>query len=860
MSPKPERLHGPVSQPPAPPQLLGLPESLLPTLVVFPRSPAGEQEDSMDRKETCLRVVVRVRPLTCQELRRGDQRVVHCLGDNTIYVNAAGQEAAFRASAAFDAGTSQEGLFEGSGMKRLIELAANGQLQLSASTRLRAQAPSSTHSPGTTRSTLLTPARAHSRAPLPLRVISAPPCAQLSDHSAGLHSLAPPRGGALHPPRKGAGAQRLFAPSPRFSCTAFAFGQTGSGKTYSLMGPLAQSEGQPVTPYLMGLMQRAFVCLLEQTQCYRPGLVLSASYVEIHNEQPFLLTHVLLAFWAPFPPAPAPLLCPGERPAEPRATQAPARAMEQNQGLLHREPADRGVWEPGGHHGPAAGRHPTAAERCARAEWALEPQPRPADHPHPPQGSKPRPQLLPARRALLRGPGRQREGEGHRLSWGALSGGQQHQPQSPGSGALHLSAGGPQTEAKSHPVQGQQAHPAAGGVPGRIWDHAHGCLHLPLLALPPGDTAHAALCKQGQEGHHQACGTQELPECQGENCAPGQRGALRRAPGSARRSLSGLLQDFVLENEQLRHLEPPLAFSSWGHDRRSPEATPGSCTIQAPTCPRPVPGAAQCGHTPAPVHTCRCPCCCAVRPAHATPCRRSQLLRELPPWEVLAAESSSRFQGVGQGSAWEDPAPLWPQQHPVAPWLLRGKRGLRQRKSSTVLCLLLGDTRQQGPEPPPGLEGQVAPSAPPLPGQPDSSAGRQGQVSCESSWGELMALGPTCHEEVDALDGLAPGAPWQPVKVHVQGVGLILQPVPDGVSCRPPAPVPLAVSAGFPPSSPAASPRGDVDPAGHGSIQVAWHPPPVSADVPWSTGPTWQNSTGILSKLSTSFLQCGTQN
>ncbi|XP_043386901.1 kinesin-like protein KIF12 isoform X13 [Chelonia mydas] len=211
MSPKPERLHGPVSQPPAPPQLLGLPGSLLPTLVVFPRSPAGEQEDSMDRKETCLRVVVRVRPLTCQELRRGDQRVVHCLGDNTIYVNAAGQEAAFRASAAFDAGTSQEGLFEGSGMKRLIELAANG-----------------------------------------------------------------------------------------FSCTAFAFGQTGSGKTYSLMGPLAQSEGQPVTPYLGGLMQRAFVCLLEQTQCYRPGLVLSASYVEIHNEQ-------VRDLLSPGPPRPLPV-------------------------------------------------------------------------------------------------------------------------------------------------------------------------------------------------------------------------------------------------------------------------------------------------------------------------------------------------------------------------------------------------------------------------------------------------------------------------------------------------------------------------------------------------------------------------
>ncbi|XP_073171429.1 kinesin-like protein KIF12 isoform X5 [Lepidochelys kempii] len=858
MSPKPERLHGPVSQPPAPPQLLGLPESLLPTLVVFPRSPAGEQEDSMDRKETCLRVVVRVRPLTCQELRRGDQRVVHCLGDNTIYVNAAGQEAAFRASAAFDAGTSQEGLFEGSGMKRLIELAANGQLQLSASTRLRAQAPSSTHSPGTTRSTLLTPARAHSRAPLPLRVISAPPCAQLSDHSAGLHSLAPPRGGALHPPRKGAGAQRLFAPSPRFSCTAFAFGQTGSGKTYSLMGPLAQSEGQPVTPYLMGLMQRAFVCLLEQTQCYRPGLVLSASYVEIHNEQPFLLTHVLLAFWAPFPPAPAPLLCPGERPAEPRATQAPARAMEQNQGLLHREPADRGVWEPGGHHGPAAGRHPTAAERCARAEWALEPQPRPADHPHPPQGWHCISLLVDPRRRRSHIPYRDSKltrllaeslgGSGITLMVACISPSSRCLPETLHTLRFASRAKKVTTKPVAHRVSREKLLQS---------------LEQEIQALREENLSLRQQLRLPRiRGESPATHTTpiQLPECQGENCAPGQRGALRRAPGSARRSLSGLLQDFVLENEQLRHLEPPLAFSSWGHDRRSPEATPGSCTIQAPTCPRPVPGAAQCGHTPAPVHTCRCPCCCAVRPAHATPCRRSQLLRELPPWEVLAAESSSRFQGVGQGSAWEDPAPLWPQQHPVAPWLLRGKRGLRQRKSSTVLCLLLGDTRQQGPEPPPGLEGQVAPSAPPLPGQPDSSAGRQGQVSCESSWGELMALGPTCHEEVDALDGLAPGAPWQPVKVHVQGVGLILQPVPDGVSCRPPAPVPLAVSAGFPPSSPAASPRGDVDPAGHGSIQVAWHPPPVSADVPWSTGPTWQNSTGILSKLSTSFLQCGTQN
>uniref|UniRef100_A0A8C4WCA3 Kinesin motor domain-containing protein n=1 Tax=Gopherus evgoodei TaxID=1825980 RepID=A0A8C4WCA3_9SAUR len=197
------------------PWLPGLSESLLPTLVVFPRSPAGEQEDPVDRKETRLRVVVRVRPLTCLERRRGAQRVVHCLGDNTVYVSAprwTGQSwAAFRLSAVFDAGTSQEGVFEGSGMKRLIELAANG-----------------------------------------------------------------------------------------FSCTAFAFGQTGSGKTYTLMGSLAQSKGQPATPYLGGLMQRAFVCLLEQTQPYRPGLILSASYVEIYNEQ-------VRDLLSPGPPRPLPV-------------------------------------------------------------------------------------------------------------------------------------------------------------------------------------------------------------------------------------------------------------------------------------------------------------------------------------------------------------------------------------------------------------------------------------------------------------------------------------------------------------------------------------------------------------------------
>ncbi|NXD11560.1 KIF12 protein, partial [Nothocercus nigrocapillus] len=159
----------------------------------------------------------RVRPLTCAETRRGDRRVVRSLGDSTVHVSAtaprgrgrrhplspsracpqvsaARHDATFGFSAVFDAGTSQEAVFEGSGMRELVELAIGG-----------------------------------------------------------------------------------------FACTVFAFGQTGSGKTYTLMGPLAQSEAQPAAPCVLGLMQRSFACLLEQSR--GAGLALSASYVEIYNEQ-----------------------------------------------------------------------------------------------------------------------------------------------------------------------------------------------------------------------------------------------------------------------------------------------------------------------------------------------------------------------------------------------------------------------------------------------------------------------------------------------------------------------------------------------------------------------------------------------
>ncbi|NXH16617.1 KIF12 protein, partial [Bucco capensis] len=147
-------------------------------------------------RETRLRVLLRVRPLTCIEMQRGDKQVVHSLGDGTVHVSAARHDAIFGFSAVFDAGASQEVVFEGSGMRQLVDLAIDG-----------------------------------------------------------------------------------------FSCTVFAFGQTGSGKTYTLMGPLTQSQTQPAAPGLLGLMQRSFAYLLEQSRSRGSDLALSASYLEIYNEQ-----------------------------------------------------------------------------------------------------------------------------------------------------------------------------------------------------------------------------------------------------------------------------------------------------------------------------------------------------------------------------------------------------------------------------------------------------------------------------------------------------------------------------------------------------------------------------------------------
>ncbi|TFK00395.1 Kinesin-like protein KIF12 [Platysternon megacephalum] len=654
------------------------------------QSPAGEQEDPMDRKETRLRVVVRVRPLTCPERRRGDQRVVHCLGDNAVYVNAAGQEAAFRLSAVFDAGTSQEGVFEGSGMKRLIELAANG-----------------------------------------------------------------------------------------FSCTAFAFGQTGSGKTYTLMGPLAQSEGQPATPCLGlgGLMQRAFVCLLEQTQCYRPGLVLSASYVEIHNEQ-------VRDLLSPGPARPLPVRWSKTRgfyienllTVEFGSLEAIMALLQE--GTRRRRSAAHAL------NGHSSRSHALLTIRIRRK--AVSPEPSSCQ-----QGALCFVDLAGSERVKDTGSAGERLVEATNINRSLLALGhcisllvdprrrRSHIPYRDskltrllaeslgGSGiTLMVACISPSSRCLTETLRTLRFAGRAKKVTTK--PVAHRVSREKLLQSLEQEIQtlreeNLSLRQQLRLPRILSEGTAptQLPECQGESHAPGQRGAPRRAPSSARRSLYGLLQEFVLENEQLRrepipltssralaregqralaqelarHLESPPALSSWGQARRSPEAAPGSCSIQALPCPQPAPGAAQCGHVSllflsdlapealAPHVSCRP----ASQPMAVTPqgSRRPSLLKEVPPWEVLTAQSGSRFQGASQGSPWEDPAQPWPQQRPVAPWLLHGKRSLGRRKSSAGSCLLLRDTQQQGPEPPPGLEGQVVPSAPPLAGQPGSSTGRQ---------------------------------------------------------------------------------------------------------------------------------------
>ncbi|XP_058856888.1 kinesin-like protein KIF12 [Acipenser ruthenus] len=162
---------------------------------------SGEPLESGDVRgdaggESSVLVAVRVRPLNSTERSQGDQGVLYCPGQGTILVNNGVQDRAFTFDAVFEAGSSQHEIFEQCGVKRLIDLAADG-----------------------------------------------------------------------------------------FSCTVFGFGQTGSGKTYTITGPHSLFSDGLRERSFYGLMQRSFAYLLDRVQAKEGDFVLSASYLEIYNEQ-----------------------------------------------------------------------------------------------------------------------------------------------------------------------------------------------------------------------------------------------------------------------------------------------------------------------------------------------------------------------------------------------------------------------------------------------------------------------------------------------------------------------------------------------------------------------------------------------
>lgn len=157
-------------------------------------------------------------------------------------------------------------------------------------------------------------------------------------------------------------------------------------------------------------MQRSFSFLLEQSR--GTGLALSASYLEIYNEQ--VSTH----------PTPVPALLTSPDPsATPKVrdllSAGPPRALPlrwsktrgfyvENQLSVDFESLEAvvelllqgaGLWGWGTHGryppGPPAAfcpsRLPKATDLCARPQWALEPQPCHPDHPHPQPSSEPFP-------------------------------------------------------------------------------------------------------------------------------------------------------------------------------------------------------------------------------------------------------------------------------------------------------------------------------------------------------------------------------------------------------------------------------------------------------------------------------------
>uniref|UniRef100_A0A1Y7VN53 Kinesin family member 12 n=1 Tax=Mus musculus TaxID=10090 RepID=A0A1Y7VN53_MOUSE len=85
--------------------------------------PARNLEQGPEGSETPIQVVLRVRPMSTVELRRGEQSALHCSGTRTLQVS---PDVAFRFGAVLDGARTQEDVFRACGVKRLGELALRG--------------------------------------------------------------------------------------------------------------------------------------------------------------------------------------------------------------------------------------------------------------------------------------------------------------------------------------------------------------------------------------------------------------------------------------------------------------------------------------------------------------------------------------------------------------------------------------------------------------------------------------------------------------------------------------------------------------------------------------------------------------
>ncbi|XP_057579293.1 kinesin-like protein KIF12 [Hippopotamus amphibius kiboko] len=90
--------------------------------------PARNLEQGPEGPETPIQVVLRVRPMSAAELRRGEQSVLHCSGTRTLQVSppGGGPDVAFRFGAVLDGARTQEDVFRVCGARRLGELALRG--------------------------------------------------------------------------------------------------------------------------------------------------------------------------------------------------------------------------------------------------------------------------------------------------------------------------------------------------------------------------------------------------------------------------------------------------------------------------------------------------------------------------------------------------------------------------------------------------------------------------------------------------------------------------------------------------------------------------------------------------------------